>query len=103
MTKSTLPAPVGTAIGLLLLLVAAAAVAGTYLPARTERERLETEVARAEARVTRLGERIERLRLDRDALEAGEPATVDEALREVLRKGPRDEFLLQGEAAEPDA
>jgi outer membrane murein-binding lipoprotein Lpp len=94
---------VETAFGLCLLLLAAAAFAGLYLPAREKRDRMATEVRTAEARLTRLGERIERLRLERDALRAGDPLTVDEAIRDVLRKGPHGDYLLRQELTDPDA
>ncbi len=103
MTKSQDGRVLDTAVGLLFLLAAAAAFSGAYLPARAERIRMQSEIDRAEARLERLGERFERLRLERDALAAGDPLTVDEAIRDVLRKGPEGDFLLRQEPADPDA
>lgn len=66
-----------------------------YVPYRRETARLDGEIAAARERIHRLDAGLERLRQRRAALEAGEPAAVEEAVRENLRQGRAGEFVVQ--------
>ncbi|MCX7934972.1 MAG: hypothetical protein N3A66_06905, partial [Planctomycetota bacterium] len=78
--------------GLFLLLAAIAVFTLGYLPNRQKSELLAKEVAQCRMRLTALKARIERLRHTREALAAREPETLQEAVRERLRKGKEGEF-----------
>ncbi len=84
----------GRTLGLFLLVAAIAAFALGYMPNRQRSQHLAEEVAQCQRRLTLLKARIDRLQHTREALLAREPETLQEAVRERLRKGSDGEFAL---------
>jgi hypothetical protein len=77
----------------LLALAVVGVVTAVYLPSREQSLVLESRLQAARNRVLELRMRIDRLRLSREAMTAGETETVREAIREGLRKGQKGEYV----------
>ncbi len=82
---------------LLLILLAVGMYWGGLVPARRAAVQQEVKVRQTRARLKRLELRIRRLRTRSDALKARDPAAVEEAIREHLRKGKRNDYMLQAD------
>lgn len=91
------------ALAALMLAAGSALLSECYLPARRRREKAAAEAVRAETRVRLLRKRVDRLRDRAEALEAGDPQAVEEAIRAELRRGRPGERILRGRGfAGPD-
>jgi len=88
---------------LLLTALAALLYAYLYLPAQSRSAEAEERVERLRTEVHRLQKRLSTLENRRDALEAGQPAAIEEAIRAELGWGRPGERVLVTPEDAPDA
>jgi len=84
-----------------IILAAIALFYMVYLPARWQREQLDTELQTATERQQLQQSRAQLLQQKCELLEHQDPDAMEEAVREVLRKGKNNEFVLRQPTATP--
>ncbi len=86
-----------TALACFVVLAAVALFFMAYLPARWQREQVEQELQTAKSRYELEQSRANLLEQKCSLLENNDPDAMEEAVREVLRKGKTNEFVLRQE------
>ncbi len=95
MSKTGSDDHLGQSLVWLLALIALVTFLSVYLPGRRRTRCQEKELTRIRARIAKMQISNHRLENLCTALEAREPYTVTESIREVLHKGGKGEFVLE--------
>ncbi len=84
----------GGAAALLLVAIIVSMFIFLCLPAKRGADDMDKKVAEAENRVEKMYDELKAYRIKADELRRGDPAAIEEAIREELLKGEDGEYVL---------